>query len=106
MRKVTRQIASAFRAGQSRHVSNTDTDGTTVRLHGNAIARKAGNRLEISLAGWPSNTTHERIQGILREFGSNCGVGRKNRAPVFYGPDNQAKPMPCEGWVTVPDVSL
>jgi hypothetical protein len=106
MRKVTEQIAHAFRAGRRLTVSNTATDGNTVTLHGNPIARKVGSRLEISLAGWPTNTTHERINGILRVFGSSFGVRRKNRAPVSYDADGSATAMPVDSWVVVSDVRL
>ena len=35
MRKVTEQIKQAFEQGKSKKVGNTETDGTSVFLHGN-----------------------------------------------------------------------
>lgn len=69
MRKVTREITDAFFARRSRKCGNTRTDGTTIWLHGNAIARHADNGdIEITLAGWDTLTTHERLNGIGRRL--------------------------------------
>ncbi|SVD06445.1 uncharacterized protein METZ01_LOCUS359299 [marine metagenome] len=66
MRKVTRTIAEAFFSGVAKASGNTCTDGDNVWLHGNKIAEKDefGN-LYISNAGWKSNTTKERLNGLL-----------------------------------------
>jgi len=69
MRKITREIVNAFMERKPRSISNSSTDGTTLYLHGNAIARHTGEGvsaegLEISMAGWPSNTTRERLNGL------------------------------------------
>lgn len=106
MRKVSETIAHSFRAGQSKRVSNTETDGNTLRLHGNPIARRVGSSLEISLAGWPTNTTAERINTLLHVLGSGYAVGRKDRRPVIYGPERKPEPMHVSAWVRIPDVSL
>lgn len=47
---------------------------TTMFLHGNAIARKASDgTIEVSLAGWNTNTTKERLRGIVYELESRKG---------------------------------
>ena len=43
---------------------NTHTDGATLFLHGNAIARHGEHGLEITLAGWNTTTTRERLNGL------------------------------------------
>ena len=65
MRKITAKIAKAFLAGDSLKIKNTDTDGQSFWLNGNEIARRTANGLEVSLAGWPTVTTRERVNGIL-----------------------------------------
>ncbi len=64
MRKVTEQVVSAFIAGDKRKVGNTHTDGTALFLHGNKIAEKIAGVLFISNAGWQSDTTKERLNGL------------------------------------------
>jgi len=63
-RKVTTQIVSAFIAGSQLKVGNSRTDGQALYLHGNKIAEKREDGLYISNAGWQSNTTKERLNGI------------------------------------------
>lgn len=69
MRNITKSIASALRNNVRKSNGNTVCTGTSVRLHGNEIARVIDGKLEISLSGWPTVTTRERINGILSEFG-------------------------------------
>jgi hypothetical protein len=65
MRKITRQIVSAFMQRKAKSSGNTSTDGTSLRLHSNMIARWSdSNTLEVSLAGWPTVTTRDRLNGI------------------------------------------
>lgn len=47
-----------------RTVGNSHTDGETLFLHGNAIARHTPEGVEVTTAGWNSNTTKERLNGI------------------------------------------
>lgn len=79
MRKVTREISDAFIAGKAKTIGNTTTDGTKIWLHGNAIARRNENgSIEISSAGWQSNTTKERLNGLLYKLGLNIYISQKN----------------------------
>lgn len=64
MRKVTQQVCGAFRSGDKLKVSNTETDGRAIYLFGNKIAEKREDGLYITLAGWNSNTTRERLNGL------------------------------------------
>jgi len=70
MRKISQNIATSFFAGKPLHIDNTYTDGKKVFLHSNLIAKKIHpDKLEISLAGWPTVTTRERLNSILNVFG-------------------------------------
>jgi hypothetical protein len=64
MRKVTRDIANAFYKGEAKKISNTTTDGESIWLFGNMIAKKLHGSLWITNAGWQSNTTKERLNGL------------------------------------------
>lgn len=55
---------SAFERGESVKVGNTYTDGKALYLHGNKIAEMRNGELWISNAGWSSNTTKERLNGL------------------------------------------
>lgn len=81
MRKVTEQIKKAFEEGRSLKVGNTETDGQTVWLHGNAIVKRDPDGLvRWSLAGWNTPTTRERVNGI-----ANAGVCQFKFEPVLNG---------------------
>ena len=69
MRKVTREIAEAFYHGKSKSVGNTSCNADRVLLHGNEIARRIGTRLELTMCGWGTPTTRERLNGICDMFG-------------------------------------
>lgn len=65
MRKVTRDVCKAFIDGTARAVGNTSTDGNVLLLHGNCIARRLDDgRVLMTLAGWPTVTTRERLNGL------------------------------------------
>lgn len=64
MRKVTQIICGAFENQRSAKLGNTQTDGEALYLHGNKIAEWREGVLWISNAGWTSNTTKERLNGL------------------------------------------
>lgn len=88
MRKVTRNAAAAFLAGQDFRQGNTEVlhvhpAGSPAcrclfKLHGNTIAETldGGRTLRLTLAGWPTPTTRERLNGLL-----DAWLGR----PTFTG---------------------
>ena len=69
MRKITEESIACFLAGIKYNSSNTNVvigDNTTsLQLHGNTIAeRTKEGKLFISNAGWATNTTKERLNGL------------------------------------------
>lgn len=64
MRKITQETTSAFMNRNTRTLGNTMTDGNALYLHGNKIAEWRDGDLYISNAGWTSNTTKERLNGL------------------------------------------
>lgn len=65
MRKITKEIVAAFMNHEAKRIGNSHTDGTTLYLHGNAIARhRADGGVNVTTAGWNTVTTRERLNGI------------------------------------------
>lgn len=64
MRQITSQLCRAFQYGRKLSIGNTKTDGRSLFLHGNEIARRTDFGLYITNAGWASNTTKERLNGL------------------------------------------
>ena len=78
MRKITRESVDKFLSKEPFKKSNMevikDADVYKLRLHGNTIATlDALNMLSISNAGWRSNTTKERLNGL-----PNVRINQKN----------------------------
>lgn len=64
MRKVTKEICAAFIAREKKTVGNSHTFMGALWLHGNKIAEIINGELWITNAGWQSNTTKERLNGL------------------------------------------
>jgi len=78
MRKVTKETVNAFFNGYYLSKSNTLTAGGKYYLHGNLIAYFDNDKnLVLNHCGWPSNTTKDRLNGILKHLGHE-GIKQKN----------------------------
>src|SRR3990167_162423 len=64
MRKITMQTCSAFKCSDTLKIGNTYTNGKALYLHGNKIAEKRNDRIWITNAGWDTNTTNSRLNGL------------------------------------------
>ena len=82
MRKVTQEIREAWLQGKPKKVSNTHTDGNSVWLHGNKIIEVIDGTVYATLAGWPTRTTMDRLNGITtgtfytRKYQPRCTTAR------------------------------
>ena len=73
MRKITEQAVKAFMNGESKSFGNTIVEhliqphmtSTHLYLHGNLIASLSNNVLTLSSCGRETNTTKERLNGLL-----------------------------------------
>lgn len=89
MRKIEKQMVAAIHAKDDWKLANTSvsTDGATteVRLHGNLIASFDWENMVMHLthAGWPTRTTHSRLNAILSVFSTTKGV-RYEGEPTTY----------------------
>jgi len=67
MRKISREVISAFLAGKPKRNGNTTTDGKVLRLYGNTIADKTiAGSIYIYDGGVRSVTTKERLNALLQ----------------------------------------
>ena len=77
MRKITKESVTAFFNNRNYLKNNTHVFNNKFYLHNNLIAEKKNNKLFISNCGWFSNTTKERLNGILNHIG-HAGIYQKN----------------------------
>mgnify|MGYP003652679481 FL=1 len=123
MRKITKLAARAFIEGREFRRDNTSVViaqtgyGGVKRLllHGNIIAiqdlfsntrdpskslmRTKGN-LQITLAGWPTTTTRERLNGLLTELGKREGIWQ-HKHEQYYGTHEDNIEINSNEWITV-----
>ena len=86
MRKETKKIAAAFLAGKPAAAARTKTDGTTLWLHGHAIAwHEAGGVIALTLAGWGSVTTRDRLNGLCQLAIGKRPFGQRDFVQHFDG---------------------
>ena len=94
-RQVTEQIIRAFMNDQAKRISNsevhTDFISTRLYLFGNCIAikKKDTGKIEVSMAGYPTVTTRERLNGIpgvsiRQEKGKQYLNGNEIETDKFY----------------------
>lgn len=84
MRKVTEKVVEAFLSGKGRTVGNTSTDGRILLLHGNRIAeRMPDGSIVATLAGWPTVTTRERLNGLCVLLGLGGMFGQSKYVQYF-----------------------
>lgn len=95
MRKVTEKAALALKEQRKMRSGNTEVvyqmndpkrgKFYSMYLHGNLIATYAPGEKRLSLfdAGWKSNTTKERLNGVLQAFGISGGITQKNYVWYF-----------------------
>lgn len=94
MRKETYRICKAFVEGRSAKGARTNTDGNSLFLHGHRIAwwdhddrvtNPVVNRniLNICFCGYPSPTTKDRLNGLLRILSLPAGFFTRNYQLYF-----------------------
>jgi hypothetical protein len=101
MRQITKSAVSAFRSNVKFSDANTSVivdsqnQETVLTLHGSAIAKSNCNGIFISNAGWATNTTKERLNGVLSEYGKGR-ISQVKGKWLLNGtefPDNQWVPV-------------
>lgn len=83
MRKVTNKICRAFLAGDAAREGNTETNGHQLFLHGSEIAFKAQHGIVLSLRGYNTPTTRERLNGLLHLLGDDRRFTQQDHGAFF-----------------------
>ena len=86
MRKITEVIAKALKNNINIRIGNSVTMNGEVFLHGNKIAKIEDGALLMSLAGWNTQTTRERLNGIADVFGSKERFRKKGDSALIISP--------------------
>jgi hypothetical protein len=87
MRQETKDIMTAFIERRSCHRQRSRTDGSAVYLHGNRIAwREPNGDISMTLAGWGSYTTRERLNGLCLLL-IDCKPFNQRKFEQFYHDD-------------------
>ena len=88
MRKESLKIATAFAAGVAASAARTRTSGDAVYLHDNLIAqREEDGSVWVTLAGWPTVTTRDRLNTLCRVLGSGVRFYQRDHAQYVSFPD-------------------
>ena len=102
MRNITEQVTRAFFEGRNFKLSNTevhaDATGVYLKLFGNLIAKRVGERVSISLAGYNTNTTKERLRGVLSKFNKTLVT---KQGKVFIKADKELQEININEFVIV-----
>ena len=107
MRMITQMMADAFWAGKPKCRSGNGAtevyihEGTVyLSLHGSDIARRPvdSRRLEISSSSYQTNTTKDRLNGVLNKVGA--GIYQTNFVWYFSpGDGGETVEMPSRSWL-------
>lgn len=99
MKKVTEAVVTAFLNGEKKEVGNTSTNGTELFLFDNLIARKSYESqpcIEITLAGWNTVTTRDRLQAVLTLGHSGNRISTRKGQALFDG-----EPIDDNEWIKI-----
>ena len=104
MRNITEQATQAFFEGRNFKLSNTevhaDCTGVYLKLWDNLIAKRIGERVSISLAGYNTNTTKERLRGILSKFNKTL-ITKQGKVFIFKKADKELQEININEFVIV-----
>jgi hypothetical protein len=113
MRKITQDAARAFKQGKNFSRDNTrvevkkdlrfaDDNVTQLYLHGHCIAEQTVNSLYISLCGWPTMTTRERLNGLLDTLNIQKRLYQEKHEQYIFDRSTQtSEPFPSNGYQRV-----
>lgn len=92
MRKIEKDIIGAFIRGEEARKDNTESNGTTLFLHGNAIAKHYDGAILLSNAGWNTRTTQSRLNAVLRLAGKEARIFTK-KGIMYFTRNGNSTPM-------------
>ena len=120
MRKITRLASKAFKQGDPFTRDNTtveiyngpeDTNRTPYQcalfLHGNCIAKQKrdNGELLITLAGWPTPTTRERLNGLLQTMDQPIRLYQHKHEQYLWNYETNKKTEMPSCWLSVDEIA-
>jgi len=116
MRKITRLASKAFKQGKSFSRDNTLVKGYNdglardwkyLYLHGNCIAKQSvdNDELLITLAGWPTPTTRERLNGLLQTMGYSIRLYQHKYEQYLWNYETNKKTDMPNWWLSVDEIA-
>ena len=121
MRKITRLASKAFKQGDPFTRDNTTVEiykhgpedtWKYLFLHGNCIAKqKAGSHLMrsgellITLAGWPTPTTRERLNGLLQTMDQPIRLYQHKHEQYLWNYETNKKTEMPSCWLSVDEIA-
>ena len=116
MRKISKDAARAFCNNRKFNRDNTQVRSfptiagtmTELYLHGNIIARKRNDKIHLSLAGWPTMTTRERLNTLLSELESDVRFrqSKHEQFAIDRDYDKPDQPINARSWYLLEDTGL
>lgn len=102
MRKITKEACQAFTCNDTLKKANTEVTTnnaheTVLKLHGNTIAKKSKG-LKISNCGYKTNTTKERLNGLL-EYCNAGYIYQKNWVWYYVNSQGYEIEMPYDKFI-------
>jgi hypothetical protein len=106
VRKITRDACNAFINGveftrENMHVHHNG-DGATSRMYlfGKLIAERDGDTLRVTLAGFPTDTTRDRLNGLFQLLNLNRRIYQHQHAQYFANTcDQSAREITAHEWL-------
>lgn len=80
---------------------NTMSTGDTLVLHGSIIAKRVNDRIMLTLAGFPSMLTRQRLNTMLNCIGSPKRFWQENGQQYFGVRDGFFQPIADDQWVSI-----
>lgn len=104
MKKITRDAVRAFVNGEEFKRDNThvysEVGDMFFTLHGHIIARRIEGIVYIRDAGWQTNTTKERLNGILDAYHADSYIFQKD-FQWYLSRHGEVEPFPSNEWVEI-----
>lgn len=95
-RANSEHVARAFIMHQTAAQDSSSTDGQSLLLHGNKIAEWRGNNIFVSLAGWNTSLTRDRLSALMSVAYGAGRVYQKGGVPIIELPGREPVQLPVE----------
>ena len=118
MRKITILASKAFKQGKAFSRDNTSVEVYNhgpedvwkyLFLHGNCIAKQNTSRFKgdllITLAGWPTTTTRERLNGLLQTMSQPIRLYQHKYEQYLWNYETNKKTKMPSCWLSVNEVA-